>query len=237
MQIAPRCAMHERLPWQGLPLARRKVNNFRYSRWEKLRGYCERPPAGSAVMVIEQVPEKPRPTLSEFFLLFCRIGLTSFGGGLSGWLFREMVEKKHWLGEDEFFDAFALCQALPGINVSNMAVWTGYRLLGTRGAFAGVAGIVLPPSIVIIFIGMLFSSLAGFSFTPVVLTGATAAAVALPLSMGLTLAWRIPRMVLPMAVMIGTFLAIGLFKLPVLWVLPVAGAISVLATHFQTSRT
>jgi chromate transporter len=184
-----------------------------------------------------EFPQRPQPTLSEFFLLFCRIGLTSFGGGVSGWLYREIVQNKGWIEEDEFFDAFALCQALPGINVTNMAVWMGYRLLGTWGAAAGVGGIVLPPSVIVVAMGILFSSLAGFSLTHVVLTGAAAAAIGLPFSMGLTMAWRIPRRVFPVVIAGATCFAICIMKAPLLWVLLVAGTVSVVATHYRMERS
>jgi chromate transporter len=181
--------------------------------------------------------QRPQPTLSEFFTLFCRIGLTSFGGGVSGWLYREIVQKKNWIEEGEFFDAFALCQALPGINVTNMAVWMGYRLLGTKGAIAGVAAIILPPSVVAVMMGILFSSLTRFSLTHVVLTGAAAAAIGLPFSMGLNMAWRIPRRIFPAIIAGATCFAISIMKAPLLWVLLIAGSISVLAAHYKAERS
>ena len=83
----------------------------------------------------------PQPTALQLFLIFSRIGLTSFGGGLSGWLLREFVRDRAWIGEEEFLNGLSLSQALPGVNVTNMAIWIGHRLLGFRGAAAGVAGI------------------------------------------------------------------------------------------------
>ncbi|HXZ08323.1 MAG TPA: chromate transporter, partial [Paraburkholderia sp.] len=61
------------------------------------------------------------PTALQLFLIFSRIGLTSFGGGLSGWFLREFVHDRHWLSEDEFLNGLALSQALPGVNVKNLA--------------------------------------------------------------------------------------------------------------------
>ena len=55
----------------------------------------------------------------QLFLIFSRIGLTSFGGGLSGWLLREFVQSRKWLTEEEFFSGLAISQAMPGINVTN----------------------------------------------------------------------------------------------------------------------
>ncbi len=79
------------------------------------------------------------PTTAQLFVVFARIGLTSFGGGLSGWLLREFVQRRGWLGEEEFLSGLALAQAFPGVNVVNLAIWIGYRLRGTPGALAGAA--------------------------------------------------------------------------------------------------
>ena len=67
-------------------------------------------------------PAAARPSTLQLFLIFARIGLTSFGGGLSGWLMREFVRDRAWIGEEEFLDGLSLAQALPGVNVTNMAI-------------------------------------------------------------------------------------------------------------------
>lgn len=175
----------------------------------------------------------PPPTAGEIFLLFCRVGLTSFGGGTSAWLYREMVHAKGWISEEEFLDALALCQALPGINITNMAVWMGRRFLGVRGALSALAGIVLLPSIVIVLIAMLFSAIAHYSLTQIALTGAVAAAVGLPFSMGLKLASKVRRTLIPLGVMTITFVAVGLFKLPLFWVVLLCGGGGIAAEYFR----
>ena len=83
------------------------------------------------------------PTLLGLFLIFSRIGLTSFGGGVSGWLLREFVQDRDWISEEDFLNGLAISQALPGINVKNMAIWIGHRLLGWRGALLAVTGIIM----------------------------------------------------------------------------------------------
>jgi chromate transporter len=180
---------------------------------------------------------EPRPTVLRLFLIFSRIGLTSFGGGLSGWLLREFVQDRAWLSEDEFLNGLAISQALPGVNVKNMAIWIGYRLLGRRGAAAGFTGIILPPAIVIVLIGMLFSSLAHFPITHRALMGAGAAAIGLSLSMGITAARRVPRGIVPIIVLIATFLAVGILRWPLVWVLLGAGSFSIGVEYAKLARS
>jgi len=175
----------------------------------------------------ETTAARQGPTASRLFAIFARIGLTSFGGGLSGWLLRTFVQDYRWLTEDEFLNGLAIAQALPGVNVSNMAVWIGYRLRGSIGAFASLAGIILPPAIVIVLLAVVFTSLRRFDLTHVALTGAGAAAIGLSLVMGITAARRVPRRALPIAVMAATFVAVAFLRVPLIWVVLVGCPISV----------
>src|SRR5260221_6070056 len=90
------------------------------------------------------------PTALRLFAIFARIGLTSFGGGLSGWLLRVFVHDYRWLTEEEFLNGLAIAQALPGVNVANMAVWICYRLRGSIAAVSSLAGIRVSSAALII---------------------------------------------------------------------------------------
>lgn len=169
----------------------------------------------------------PPPTPLGLFLIFSRIGLLSFGGGLSGWFLREFVQERRWMSEEDFLNGLSLSQALPGVNVKNMAIWIGYRLLGRWGAFASFMGIIVPPAIVIVLIATVFASLQGFEATHVALAGAGAAAIGLSLSMGITAARSLPPGIFPILMMAAVFVAIGVLQWPLVWTVLVAGTISV----------
>lgn len=182
------------------------------------------------------LPASPPPTALGLFLIFSRIGLTSFGGGLSGWLLREFVRDRAWVGEEEFLNGLSLSQALPGVNVTNMAIWIGHRLLGLPGAVAGVAGIVVPPAVLIVAISAAFAALSRFPATHWALDGAAAAAIGLSLSMGITTALRVPRRWLPLAIMAGTFAAIGPLHQPLVFVVLGVGLGSVALEALRLRR-
>jgi chromate transporter len=167
------------------------------------------------------------PTALQLFLIFSRIGLTSFGGGLSGWFMREFVHDRHWLTEEEFLNGLALSQALPGVNVKNLAIWIGHCLLGWRGALAGFCGIIFPSAVVVVILGALLSAIAGFPLTHIALTGAAAGAIGLSLSMAITAVRRLPRRAIPIAVLIATFISVAIFGLPLFWIVLIAGTLSV----------
>jgi chromate transporter len=174
-----------------------------------------------------------RPSPLQLFLIFSRIGLTSFGGGLSGWFLREFVQERHWLTEEEFLNGLGLAQALPGVNVTNMAIWIGYRMRGLPGALAGFCGIVFPAALVIVAIGVAFATLVHDPIARLALTGAAAAAIGLSLSMGLVAARRVPRRAMPLAIMVASFVAVGPLHLPLVRVALVAVVISVGEAWFR----
>jgi chromate transporter len=161
------------------------------------------------------------------FLIFAQIGLTSFGGGLSAWMLRAFVRDRHWLTEEEFLNGLALSQALPGVNVTNMGIWIGYRLCGTAGAIAAVIGVVVPPAILMVLIAIGFEFLQRFPVTRLGLDGAAAAAIGLSAWMGITAARRVPRRAIPLAVMALAFAAVAWLHVPLLWVVILGGATSV----------
>ena len=149
---------------------------------------------------------------------------------------REFVYVRQWLSEDEFLNGLALSQALPGVNIKNLAIWIGYRLLGWRGAVAGFCGIIFPPAVVIILLGVFFSAIASFPLTHVALAGAAAGAIGLSLSMAITAARRLPRRVFPYLVLVATFAAAAVFRVSLVWTVLIAGALSVGYEYVREGR-
>jgi chromate transporter len=175
-------------------------------------------------------------TATGLFLIFARIGLTSFGGGLSGWFMREFVHDRHWMSEEEFLNGLALSQALPGVNIKNLAIWIGYRLLGWRGAVAGFCGIIFPPAVFIILLGVFFSALAYLPLTHIALAGAAAGAIGLSLSMAITAARRLPRRFFPYFVLVTTFSAVALFRVSFVLTVLIAGVVSVGYEYVRSAK-
>ena len=63
------------------------------------------------------------------------VGATGFGGpaGQIAILHREIVERRQWLGEEEFLAALKVCMLLPGPEAQQLATYAGWR----RGGIAG----------------------------------------------------------------------------------------------------
>src|SRR2546430_14129217 len=56
------------------------------------------------------------PSLTAIFLTFLRLGGTSFGGGTAGWLPRDIVVQRGWVGGAAVFRVVTVGPALPGSN-------------------------------------------------------------------------------------------------------------------------
>ncbi|CAM3606938.1 Chromate transporter, chromate ion transporter (CHR) family [Bordetella sputigena] len=176
------------------------------------------------------------PTLGEIFTAFAKIGLTSFGGGLSGWMLREFVQARRWLTETEFLSGLALAQAFPGVNVVNLSIWIGFRLRGGRGACLAALGMIVPPMTLAIILAALFAELSHSPTVHVVLAGIAAAAVGLSLQMGLRAAYRAATGAIPILIMVAVFGAVFLAGLPLLWVVGVMAPLSILLAYLRLRR-
>lgn len=181
-------------------------------------------------------PVAAPPTLPQIFLAFAKVGLTSFGGGLSGWMMREFVQQRRWLSEADFLSGLALAQSFPGVNVVNLAIWIGFRLRGGAGALLGGLGITVPPMLVAIGAAALFASMAQSQGLHVAMAGVAAAAVGVSLQTGLRAARRALQGWVPAAVMGVTFAAIFLLRLPLLWVVGAMAPLSIGIAYARLRR-
>jgi chromate transporter len=76
---------------------------------------------------------------------FLLVGATSFGGGLTGYLRRALVEERRWLTEEEFLRGLSIAQAVPGPNAVNLAVFVGHRFHGVPGSLVAVGSVFVVP--------------------------------------------------------------------------------------------
>ena len=92
---------------------------------------------------------------------------------------REVVDRKHWIDEQEYLNMIALAQAAPGLIAVNSAVFIGWRVGGWKGVCGAVLGAVLPSFLIILAIAMVFSEWKALSAVEAVFKGIRPAVVAL----------------------------------------------------------
>jgi chromate transporter len=99
-------------------------------------------------------------TAWSVFVIFLRLGLTSFGGPIAhlGYFRDEFVVRRRWLSERSYADLVALCQFLPGPASSQVGLALGLSRSGYAGALAAWAGFTLPSAIVLILFALGISS-------------------------------------------------------------------------------
>ena len=90
------------------------------------------------------------------FLVFLRLGLTSFGGPMAhlGYFREALVARRGWLSEAGYADLVALCQFLPGPASSQVALALGLTRAGYGGALAAWLGFTLPSGLVMILLAL-----------------------------------------------------------------------------------
>jgi chromate transporter len=167
-------------------------------------------------------PTTQVPTLPDVFAAFALISLQGFGGVLA-WSRRMLVEERRWMTPEEFNDAYALCQFLPGPNIVNLSVVFGRRIRGTVGAMVALVGLLGPPFVIVTLIGLLYAHYGEIAALQRMLTGVAAAAAGLVMGTGAKMALPLlkdPRRLAPL-VALATFVGIGVMRWPIYLVLAI----------------
>jgi chromate transporter len=181
----------------------------------------------------------PQPGLAELFLAFASMSVAGFGGILP-WARRAVVEKHKWLTPEEFNEAFAFSQLLPGPNIVNFSVIFGSRLRGPAGAVVALVGLLGAPLVIVTTLAALYVSYGEIAWMQRILAGLAAAAA------GLIIA-TVAKMAKPLLdkslkarsldfapfVALAVFVAIGIMRWPLPYVLIVAAPVSIAIAWYR----
>ena len=163
---------------------------------------------------------------TDLFVAFTLIALQGFGGVLAV-VQRELVDKRQWLTTEEFVEDWAVAQILPGPNVVNLSLMLGDRYFGWRGALVGMAGMLCFPSIVVLLIAAVFAGVADVPEVQGALRGMGAVAAGLIAAAGLRLVGALRTNAMGMLIcwvlVVVTFMAVAIFRLPLAWLLLLIG--------------
>ncbi|WP_019970588.1 chromate transporter [Mycobacterium sp. 141] len=173
-------------------------------------------------------PPVQRVSLFDLAWTFNHIALASFGGGLSAWSREVLVVEKGWLGEAEFLSAMTMCRILPGANQVNMAVFAGTKMRGMAGAAAAVLGLCAMPLLIVLALSFAYFRFKEVPAVKGVLHGASAAAVALTLTMVIKTGQKCLIGVVPVLLFAGAFVLNGVLRFPLLGTLAILAPISLI---------
>ncbi|MBR0740541.1 chromate transporter [Bradyrhizobium liaoningense] len=177
------------------------------------------------------------PGLLTLFLAFARMSLAGFGGVLV-FARRAIVEQHRWMTPDEFNETFALCHFLPGPNIVNLSMVFGARLRGIAGGIAAFAGLLLPPTLIMTVLAIIYAQFGELELLRRSLAGISCAAVGLLIAVVFRMMTPLlkPMDAVALTLMLGVFVAIGVLRLPLQAVLLVAIPVSVGATYFRRRK-
>jgi chromate transporter len=171
-------------------------------------------------------------THAALFFAFLKMGLLGFGG-VAPWVRQVIVEERHWMDDREFAALLGLSQVLPGANTLNTAVLLGDRFRGISGAVAAVFGLMAMPLAIAVAIVELYGAVSQNPYVAAAISGAGAGAAGLVIGTGLKIARNLtlsPRIVLVTLVI---FIAIGILRLPLVWVLLVLIPLTIAAAYWD----
>lgn len=143
----------------------------------------------------------------------------------------KFVDEYHWIDDKETLDLVAIAQSMPGIMACNTAIMLGYRMRGFSAAFTALFATVLPPLIFLTIISIFYDMFAHNEYIQMVLKGMQcgATAIIINVTIGLLQKQLKKKLVLPLCILVGTFIANYFFGVPLMWCIFVDAIIGALA--------
>lgn len=105
--------------------------------------------------------EESRPTgeLGELARLFTKLGVIAFGGPAAhvAMMRDEVVERRKWLGDQEFLDLVGATNLIPGPNSTELAIHIGRERGGWRGLAVAGACFIVPAAAIVLVLAVLYA--------------------------------------------------------------------------------
>lgn len=165
----------------------------------------------------------------ELFRQIFVLSACTFGGGflIIGMIRKVFVERLHWISEEEILDLTVIAQSTPGPLGVNMAVITGYRIRGVAGALICALAASLPPMIIISVISVFYNQFKDSRIIALLLQVMRAGVAAVIVDVVIDLAANVikTKKVLWTALMVGAFVALVVFKVNIVWLILICGAV------------
>ncbi|HLR21597.1 MAG TPA: chromate transporter [Tissierellaceae bacterium] len=173
--------------------------------------------------------------LWEMFLTFFKIGAFTFGGGFAmiPIIQQEVVEKRHWVEEENFLDTISIAQSSPGPIAVNSSIFVGYQIKGVTGAIIATLGAVLPSFIIILLIAKFFYQFIELEIVEKVFLGIRPAVVALIFSTVFNLVYKSRFSYLGLGVALIVALIIVFLNINPVFIIILAALISVIANKLK----
>lgn len=157
------------------------------------------------------------------------VSMFTIGGGyvIIPLLKAKYVDEYHWISDEETLNMVAIAQSTPGIMAVNTAIMLGYRMAGFLGALTGMFATVLPPLIIIGVVASFYDLIAQNETVKLILKGMQCGATALLLNVAIDLLIKQfkKKYILPIVIIIVTFIANVFFNVNIMILVAIDGVI------------
>src|SRR5829696_7929915 len=132
-------------------------------------------------------------TLWQLTAYFLKLGAIGFGGpvALVGYMQRDLVERHHWIDDEEYKLGLALAQIMPGPLAAQLAIAIGYFAHGVLGATLVGLAFVLPSFLMVLGLSALYVEFGGLWWMQAVFYGVSAAVIGIIAIAAYKLAWKV----------------------------------------------
>jgi chromate transporter len=105
-------------------------------------------------------------SLLQMILYFLKLGTIGFGGpvALTGYMYRDLVEKRNWISEQDYKDGLALSQLVPGPLAAQLAIYLGYVHYRIIGATLVAIAFVIPSFLMVVALGWAYIKFGGLTW-------------------------------------------------------------------------
>ena len=168
--------------------------------------------------------------LFELFIIFCRIGGFTFGGGYAMLpiIQKEIVEKRNWATDEEVIDYYAIGQCTPGIIAINTATFIGYNRKGIPGAISATTGMVFPSIIIITTIAKFFQHFQDYEIVQNAFGGIRVVVVALIVTTVMNMYKKSVKDYTGTIIFLLAFIAIGFLKISPILIIILSALIGII---------
>ena len=177
-------------------------------------------------------PASPRDAKNFYWKLFSStfiISAVTVGGGfvIIPLLKAKYVDEYGLIDDKEALDMVAIAQSMPGIVAVNACIILGYRMAGLAGSLTALIATVLPPLITLSVIARCYDAFASNPTVQLALKGMQCGATALILKVAIDLFLKQAktRLLLPMAIILSTFVANVFFDVNIMLLIVIDGII------------
>lgn len=128
---------------------------------------------------VAEAASLPSYSLWQLVRYVLALGTWGFGGpvALVGYMYRDLVEKRHWISESDYKEGMALAQLMPGPLAAQLAIYLGYVHYRVRGATLVGLAFVLPSFLMVVAIGAVYTAYGGIAWMQAVFYGVGAAVI------------------------------------------------------------